>query len=84
MEQEEAAEKARTEGNESSIILTGLEGHTLYHLTVRAYNSAGYGPSSSAIRAATKKSRKFITSILFTACSPEKASVLLPLENIAE
>lgn len=58
MEQEEAAEKVKTEGNESSILLTGLEGNTLYHLTVRAYNAAGYGPPSSAVRAATKKSRK--------------------------
>lgn len=58
MEQEEAAEKVKTEGNESSILLTGLEGNTLYHLTVRAYNAAGYGPPSTAVRAATKKSRK--------------------------
>uniref|UniRef100_A0A674K6G6 Contactin-5 n=1 Tax=Terrapene triunguis TaxID=2587831 RepID=A0A674K6G6_9SAUR len=56
MEQEEASEKVKTEGNESSIILTGLEGNTLYHLTVRAYNAAGYGPPSSTVRAATKKS----------------------------
>ncbi|XP_009959184.1 PREDICTED: contactin-5, partial [Leptosomus discolor] len=56
MEQEEAAEKVKTEGNESSILLTGLEGNTLYHLTVRAYNAAGYGPPSTTVRAATKKS----------------------------
>ncbi|XP_053911971.1 contactin-5 isoform X2 [Cuculus canorus] len=56
MEQEEAAEKVKTEGNDSSILLTGLEGNTLYHLTVRAYNAAGYGPPSTAVRAATKKS----------------------------
>lgn len=58
MQQEEAAEKVKTEGNESSILLTGLEGNTLYHLTVRAYNAAGYGPPSTAVHAATKKSRK--------------------------
>ncbi|XP_053561563.1 contactin-5 [Bombina bombina] len=56
MEQEEAAEKVKTAGNESSIILTDLEGNTLYHITVRAYNKAGYGPPSNAVRAATKKS----------------------------
>ncbi|KFP73934.1 Contactin-5, partial [Acanthisitta chloris] len=56
MEQEEAAEKVKTQGNESSILLTGLEGNTLYHLTVRAYNAAGYGPPSTAVHAATKKS----------------------------
>uniref|UniRef100_A0A8U8B8W2 Contactin-5 n=1 Tax=Geospiza parvula TaxID=87175 RepID=A0A8U8B8W2_GEOPR len=56
MQQEEAAEKVKTEGNESSVLLTGLEGNTLYHLTVRAYNAAGYGPPSTAVHAATKKS----------------------------
>ncbi|KAM3935270.1 contactin-5 isoform 1-T1 [Leptodactylus fuscus] len=56
MEQEEAAEKVKTAGNESSIILTELEGNTLYHITVRAFNKAGYGPSSTAVRGSTKKS----------------------------
>ncbi|XP_036758713.2 contactin-5 [Manis pentadactyla] len=56
MEQEDAAETVKTRGNESSIILTGLEGNTLYHFTVRAYNGAGYGPPSNEVSAATKKS----------------------------
>nr|XP_056714092.1 contactin-5 [Euleptes europaea] len=56
MEQEEAAEKIRTEGNESSIILTGLEGNTVYHMRVKAFNAAGYGPPSNIVRTATKKS----------------------------
>ncbi|XP_073518256.1 contactin-5 [Phyllobates terribilis] len=56
MEQEEAAEKVKTSGNESSIILTELEGNTLYHITVRAFNKAGYGPSSTGARGGTKKS----------------------------
>ncbi|KAM5180992.1 contactin-5 [Mantella aurantiaca] len=56
MEQEEAAEKVKTAGNESSIILTELEGNTLYHITVRAFNKAGYGPPSTAGRGSTKKS----------------------------
>ncbi|KAM9321459.1 contactin-5 [Gastrophryne carolinensis] len=55
MEQEEAA-KLKTAGNESSIILTELEGNTLYHITVRAFNKAGYGPPSAAVRGSTKKS----------------------------
>ncbi|XP_064413985.1 contactin-5 [Latimeria chalumnae] len=55
-EQEEAAEKVKRVGNETSIILTGLEGNTLYHLVVRGYNSAGYGPASSVAHATTKKS----------------------------
>lgn len=58
MEQEDAAETVKTRGNESSIILTGLEGNTLYHFTVRAYNGAGYVMPSSEVSAATKKSRK--------------------------
>lgn len=57
-EQEEAEEKARSEGNESSVILTGLEGNTLYHVRVKAYNSAGYGPPSNIVHVATKKSRR--------------------------
>ncbi|XP_055970756.1 contactin-5 isoform X3 [Sorex fumeus] len=55
-EEEDATETVKTKGNESSVILTGLEGNTLYHLTVRAYNGAGYGPPSSEVSAATKKS----------------------------
>ncbi|XP_060035698.1 contactin-5 isoform X2 [Erinaceus europaeus] len=55
MEQEDAAETVKTQGNESSIMLRGLEGNTLYHFTVRAYNGAGYGPPSSEVSAATKK-----------------------------
>ncbi|XP_072582371.1 contactin-5 isoform X2 [Vulpes vulpes] len=56
MEQEDAAETVKTRANESSVILTGLEGNTLYHFTVRAYNGAGYGPPSSEVHATTKKS----------------------------
>ncbi|XP_008846890.1 contactin-5 [Nannospalax galili] len=56
MEPEDAAETVKTRGNESFVILTGLEGNTLYHLTVRAYNGAGYGPPSTEVRATTKKS----------------------------
>ncbi|OCT96162.1 hypothetical protein XELAEV_18013845mg, partial [Xenopus laevis] len=56
MEQEEASEKVKTAGNESSVILTDLDGNTFYHITVRAYNKAGYGPPSAAVRAGTKKS----------------------------
>lgn len=59
MEQEDAAETVKTRGNESFVILTGLEGNTLYHFTVRAYNGAGYGPPSSEVSATTKKSRKW-------------------------
>lgn len=60
MDEEDATEAVKTRGNESSIILTGLEGNTLYHFTVRAYNGAGYGPPSAEVSAATKKSRKWL------------------------
>nr|XP_021498987.1 contactin-5 [Meriones unguiculatus] len=55
MEPEDSAETVRTRGNESFVMLTGLEGHTLYHLTVRAYNGAGYGPPSGEVSATTKR-----------------------------
>ncbi|MBN3297925.1 CNTN5 protein, partial [Amia calva] len=56
MEQEESGEKMKTPGNETSILLTGLEGNTLYHITVKGYNNIGQGPASIAVRAKTKKS----------------------------
>ncbi|KAM6172496.1 contactin-5 isoform 1-T1 [Erethizon dorsatum] len=56
MEQEDAAETVKTRGNASFVTLTGLEGNTVYHFTVRAYNGAGYGPPSSEVSATTKKS----------------------------
>ncbi|XP_039600283.1 contactin-5 isoform X2 [Polypterus senegalus] len=56
MEQEESGDKIKTLGNETSVLLTGLEGNTLYHITVKGYNSAGQGPASTAVRAQTKKS----------------------------
>nr|XP_045002227.1 contactin-5 isoform X2 [Jaculus jaculus] len=56
MELEDAAEITKTRGNESFVVLTGLEANTLYHLTVRAYNGAGYGPPSTEVSATTKKS----------------------------
>uniref|UniRef100_A0A8C1IDN3 Contactin 4 n=1 Tax=Cyprinus carpio TaxID=7962 RepID=A0A8C1IDN3_CYPCA len=40
---------------ESSVIITGLKGSTLYLMSVRAHNSAGTGPSSTPISITTKK-----------------------------
>ncbi|KAJ8368638.1 hypothetical protein SKAU_G00086660 [Synaphobranchus kaupii] len=56
MEQEESGDKVRTPGNETSILLTGLEGNTLYLISVKGYNSIGQGPASTAVQAMTKKS----------------------------
>lgn len=55
MEQEEMAKKQRTTGNETNMLLTGLEGNMQYLISVKGFNSVGQGPSSSAIRIRTKK-----------------------------
>ncbi|XP_056622405.1 contactin-5 isoform X4 [Triplophysa dalaica] len=55
MEQEETGKKPRTMGNETNMLLTGLEGNTQYLISVKGFNSVGQGPSSSAIRIRTKK-----------------------------
>lgn len=44
--------------NETSTILTGLEGNTLYQFTVKGFNSVGQGPASAAVTAKTRRSRK--------------------------
>ncbi|CAG12802.1 unnamed protein product, partial [Tetraodon nigroviridis] len=41
MEQQEAGKKQRTVKNETTTILTGLEGNTLYQFTVKGFNSVG-------------------------------------------
>uniref|UniRef100_A0A8C1IDM2 Contactin 4 n=1 Tax=Cyprinus carpio TaxID=7962 RepID=A0A8C1IDM2_CYPCA len=50
---ESDAERVRVP--ESSVIITGLKGSTLYLMSVRAHNSAGTGPSSTPISITTKK-----------------------------
>ncbi|KAJ8342773.1 hypothetical protein SKAU_G00327010 [Synaphobranchus kaupii] len=56
MEQEESGEKVKPPGNKTSVLLRGLEGNTLYRITVKGYNNIGQGPPSSAVSAKTKKS----------------------------
>lgn len=58
MEQQEAGKKQRTVKNETTIILTGLEGNTRYQFTVNGFNSVGQGPASAAVSAKTRRSRK--------------------------
>lgn len=58
MEQQEAGKKQRTVKNETTTILTGLEGNTLYQFTVKGFNSVGQGPASAAVTAQTRRSRK--------------------------
>uniref|UniRef100_A0A8C1TKK7 Contactin-5 n=1 Tax=Cyprinus carpio TaxID=7962 RepID=A0A8C1TKK7_CYPCA len=55
MEQEEMGKKKRTTGNETTLLLTGLEGNTQYLISVKGFNSAGQGPASSPIKISTKK-----------------------------
>ncbi|XP_043928641.1 contactin-5 isoform X2 [Protopterus annectens] len=53
-EQEDDAESVKTV--ENNVILSGLEGDTVYHISVRGYNQAGYGPASNTKQIVTKKS----------------------------
>ncbi|KAM4741783.1 contactin-4 isoform 1-T1 [Anableps anableps] len=54
-EREETASVQRTSGNQTSTVITGLRGSTTYHISVRAYNTAGTGPPSGTVNVTTKK-----------------------------
>ncbi|NXO11783.1 CNTN4 protein, partial [Oriolus oriolus] len=56
-EKEENAKRIRTVGNQTSTKVSNLRGNALYHLAVRAYNTAGTGPSSAAVNVTTRKPR---------------------------
>ncbi|KAM6061927.1 LOW QUALITY PROTEIN: contactin-6 [Chlamydotis macqueenii] len=53
---ESTAGKVRVNGNVTAKNITGLKANTVYFATVRAYNTAGTGPSSTAVNVTTKKS----------------------------
>ncbi|XP_009904231.2 contactin-6 [Dryobates pubescens] len=53
---ESTAGKARVSGNVTAKNITGLKANTVYFATVRAYNTAGPGPSSTPVNVTTKKS----------------------------
>ncbi|XP_008307194.2 contactin-5 [Cynoglossus semilaevis] len=55
VEQEESGRKQKTLKNETSIVLTQLEGNSLYAITVKGFNSIGQSPASSSVTARTKK-----------------------------
>ncbi|KFO92840.1 Contactin-4, partial [Buceros rhinoceros silvestris] len=65
-EKEENAKRIRTVGNQTSAKVTNLRGNVLYHLAVRAYNTAGTGPSSAPVNVTTKKPRERLTSLIET------------------
>lgn len=54
-EQEESGQKQRTVKNETSMVMSGLESNSLYHITVKGFNSIGQGPASAAVTARTRK-----------------------------
>uniref|UniRef100_A0AAZ3QVY1 Contactin-5 n=1 Tax=Oncorhynchus tshawytscha TaxID=74940 RepID=A0AAZ3QVY1_ONCTS len=54
-EQEESGNRKKTVGNETSMVLTDLEGNSVYLITVRGFNSIGQGPASTTSTAKTKK-----------------------------
>ncbi|NXU32081.1 CNTN4 protein, partial [Thalassarche chlororhynchos] len=60
-EKEENAKRIRTVGNQTSTKVSNLRGNALYHLAVRAYNTAGTGPSSAAVNVTTKKPRECLS-----------------------
>ncbi|XP_072731904.1 contactin-6-like isoform X4 [Ciconia boyciana] len=53
---ESTAGKVRVSGNVTAKNITGLKANTVYFATVRAYNTAGTGPSSTPVNVTTKKS----------------------------
>lgn len=53
--------KIRVSGNVTTKNITGLKANTIYFASVRAYNTAGTGPSSLPVNVTTKKSRKYST-----------------------
>ncbi|XP_045349526.1 contactin-3 isoform X3 [Leopardus geoffroyi] len=53
--EEESSSKVKVAGNETSARLRGLKSNVAYYTAVRAYNSAGAGPFSTAVNATTKK-----------------------------
>lgn len=59
-EKEENAKKVRTIGNWTSTKIANLRGSALYHLAVKAYNTAGTGPSSATVNVTTKKPREYL------------------------
>ncbi|TRZ10237.1 hypothetical protein HGM15179_016870, partial [Zosterops borbonicus] len=53
---ESTAGKVRVSGNVTAKNITGLRANTVYFAAVRAYNTAGTGPSSTPVNVTTKKS----------------------------
>ncbi|XP_060095553.1 contactin-4 isoform X1 [Heteronotia binoei] len=54
-DKEEQAARIRTMTNQTFAKISHLKGNALYHLAVKAYNTAGMGPSSAVVNVTTKK-----------------------------
>ncbi|XP_077781145.1 contactin-4 isoform X3 [Podarcis muralis] len=54
-DKEEQAGRIRTATNQTFAKVTSLKGNVLYHMAVKAYNTAGMGPSSPVVNVTTKK-----------------------------
>lgn len=62
-QRQDTASVIRTVGNKTSLLVRDLEGSSTYHMSLRAYNSAGVGPPSSVVNVTTKKPRKGFLSL---------------------
>ncbi|XP_032841656.1 contactin-6 isoform X5 [Tyto alba] len=76
---ESTAGKVRVNGNVTAKNITGLKANTVYFATVRAYNTAGTGPSSTPVNVTTKKSQAKPYAILFVRSSLMKP--MLPWDH---
>lgn len=47
------------------MVLTGLEGNSMYLITVKGFNSIGQGPASAAVTAKTRKAREYSTKYIY-------------------
>ncbi|KAJ3586281.1 hypothetical protein NHX12_012681 [Muraenolepis orangiensis] len=54
-DKQEAGSPVRTAGNRTSLLIGHLAGSSTYFLSLRAYNSAGFGPPSAVVNVTTKK-----------------------------
>lgn len=58
-DKEEQAGRMKTMTNQTFAKITNLKSSALYHLAVKAYNTAGMGPSSAVVNVTTKKPREY-------------------------
>lgn len=57
-DKEEQAGRMKISANQTFAKITNLKGNALYHFAVKAYNTAGMGPSSAVVNITTRKPRE--------------------------